>query len=89
MTTPHTQLYLYVTRYGAGDEKLLVGVDGDALDGLLVRAEKMDLPALTEVPHGNLQEGEEDSVKLRARPPLSSLRPGRSTIDQVRSGRTD
>ena len=64
-----TQLYLYVARYGAGDEKLLVGVDGDALDGLLVRAEKMDLLALAEVPHSNLQErgreGEEASTSRR------------------------
>ena len=48
-------MYLNVTGYGAGDEELFVGVDGDAFDRLLVRAEKVNLPLLAQVPHGNLQ----------------------------------
>ena len=49
-------VYLYVARYGAGDEKLFVGVDGDAFDRLLVRTEKVYLTLLTQVPHSNLKE---------------------------------
>ena len=49
------RIYLYVAGYGAGDEKLFVGIDGDALDRLLVRSEKVYLTLLTQVPHGNLK----------------------------------
>ena len=49
------RIYLYVAGYGAGDEKLFVGVDGDAFDRLLVRSEKVYLTLLTQVPHGNLK----------------------------------
>ena len=49
------QAHLNIAGHGAGDEELLVGVDGDALDRLLVGAEKVHLALLTQVPHGDLK----------------------------------
>ena len=49
------QAHLNIPGHGAGDEELLVGVDGDALDRLLVCAEKVHLALLTQVPHGDLK----------------------------------